>query len=572
MIRQPILTFLGHVDSGKTSIQDFIRGTNVTEKEAGGITQKISSTNISTVQIKKICGNLLNALRITLSIPGILMIDSPGHAAFTNLRKRGGNLADIAVLVIDIKEGVMPQTEESIEILKGYKTPFVIALNKIDTVHSFRSNPSLPLVVNLKSQSDSVIKDIETKLYDVVAKISEFGLNAERFDRVEDYTKQIAIVPCSAKTGDGISELLAVLAGLAQKYLEDSLSIEVKGAAKGTILEVKEMKGAGKVLDVILYDGTLRQNDRIGIATLNDVIFTKVRNIFVQNKGKLVSKKEVSAAAGVLIAAPEIDDVVAGMPLQAVRNNEDVVREELKQEIGEVVIETNRNGVIIKADTLGSLEALSYIVKERGIPVKTALIGAISKHDIAEASTEKELDKRVVFGFNVRNNIHSDIKVITNNVIYKILDDYDEWVSKIKKEEEQKELKEIVYPAKIQILRGCVFRQSHPAIVGVVVLAGKLRNGVALIKGDGSRGGEIKSMQLEGENINEADKNKDVAISLPGITVGRQIDEDDILYSDIPEKDFVKLKKLKKFLKPDEIEVLKEIAVIKRKNTPVWGI
>ncbi|MFH1591871.1 MAG: translation initiation factor IF-2 [Candidatus Woesearchaeota archaeon] len=572
MIRQPILTFLGHVDSGKTSIQDFIRGTNITEKEAGGITQKISSTNITTSQIKKICGNLLNILKIKLNIPGILMVDSPGHAAFNNLRKRGGNLADIAVLVIDIKEGIMPQTKESLEILKSYKTPFVIALNKIDAISSFRSNTSSPLILNLKSQPESTVKEIETKLYDVVGKLSESGLNAERFDRIDDYTKQIAIIPCSAKTGDGIPELLAVLAGLAQKYLEDSLSIEVKGAAKGTILEIKEMRGVGKVLDVIIYDGSLKQNDKIGIATLGEPIITKVRSIFEQGRGKLVTKKEVSAAAGVLIVAPEVDDVIAGMPVQVIKNNEEKVKKELMQEIKEVVIQTDKDGVIIKADTLGSLEALSGMVKEKGISIKRASIGHISKHDIAEASAEKELQKKVILGFNVKNISSSEVKVITNNVIYKILDDYDDWVEQSKREEEQKELKEIIFPAKVQILRGCVFRQSHPAIVGVRVLAGKLKNGAPLIKEDGSKAGEIKSVQLDGENVSEAGKNEEVAISLPGITVGRQVDEDTILYTDVSDKDFVKLKKLKKFLKGDEIEVLKEIAIIKRKAAPLWGI
>jgi len=571
MIRQPILTFLGHVDSGKTSIQDFIRGTNVTDKEAGGITQKISSTNIPTSQIKKISGNLLNSLKIKLEIPGILMVDSPGHAAFNNLRKRGGNLADIAVLVIDIKDGVMPQTKESIEILKAYKTPFVIALNKIDIISSYRSKEG-PLILGLKSQPENTVKEIETRLYEIVGKLSEFGFNAERFDRVDDYTKQIAIIPCSAKTGDGIPELLSVLSGLAQKYLENSLNIEVKGPAKGTILEVKEMKGVGKVLDVIIYDGTLKKDDKLGIATLNETIITKVRSIFEQSRGKLATKKEVSAAAGVLIAAPDIEDVVAGMPIQVIKNNEEKVKKELMQEIKEVVLETDRDGIIIKADTLGSLEALSNIVREKNIPIRRASIGAINKHDIAEASAEKDLGKRAILGFNVKNTSSTEVKVITNDVIYKILDDYNEWIEKARKEEENKELKSIVFPAKVQIMRGCVFRQNNPAIVGVRVIAGKLRNGSPLIKGDGSKGGEIKSIQLDGDNVSEAKLHDEVAISLPGITVGRHVVEDTILYTDIPEADFVKLKKLKKFLKSDEIEILKEIANIKRKTAPLWGI
>jgi len=572
MIRQPILTFLGHVDAGKTSIQDFIRGTNVSEKEIGGITQKISSTSVTITQINKICGNLLNMLKIDIKIPGILMVDSPGHAAFNNLRKRGGNLADLAVLVIEIKDGIMPQTRESIDILKNYKTPFVIALNKIDNISSFRSNPYSPLIRNLKSQPLSTIKEIEKKLYEVVAELSELGLDSERFDRIDDFTKKIAIIPCSAKTGDGIPELLAIIVGLAQKYLESSLRIMVHGPARGTILEVKEIRGIGKLLDVIIYDGKLRQNDKIAIATLNEPITTKVRSIFEQGKIKFVPKKEVTAAAGVLVVAPEIDNVIAGMPFQSILNNEEEVKRELKQQIEEVIIETGKEGVIAKADTLGSLEALTYLIREKNIPIRKASLGEINKNDILEAKSETHIKNKIILGFNVKPLYSDGIKVITNNIIYKILEDYGDWLEKVKQEEEQKELKPIIYPAKIQILRGCIFRQSAPAIVGVRVLAGKLRNNVPLIKIDGARGGEIKSMQLEGENIQEAEKNKEVAISLPGITVGRQIDEETILYTDIPEQDFVKLKKLKRFLKPDEIEILKEIVNIKRKDNTLWGI
>ncbi len=572
MIRQPIITFLGHVDSGKTSIQDFIRGTNITEKEAGGITQKISTTHISLAKIKQICGTLLAQSHLSLTIPGILMIDSPGHAAFTNLRKRGGNIADIAILVVDIKEGIMPQTKESIEILKSYKTPFVIALNKIDTVSSFRSRHSLPLVNNLKTQSEKTLHEIETKLYDIVKHFSEFGLNAERFDRIDDYKKQIAIVPCSAKKGDGIPELLAIVAGLAQKYLENSLRIAVNGTAKGIILEVKEMRGVGVVLDVIIYDGKIKQNDKIAIATLHEPIITKVRGIFEYSPGKMIAQKEVSAAAAVLLAAPHLGDALAGMPFQSFIEGENTVKKELKQQVQEVVIENDHDGIILKADTLGSLEALTNLVKEKKIPIKKASLGEISKRDIADAKAEKELPHRAILGFNVKSTQSDGVVIITNEVIYKILDDYGTWLGEAQQKEEQKELKNVTYPVELRILRGCVFRQSHPAIVGVLIIAGKLINGASLMKADGSRAGDVKSMQFEGENISEAQKNKEVAIALPGITVGRQINEDDILYTNISEGDFDKLKKLKKFLKHEDIELLKKIVLIKRKSNPLWGI
>ena len=139
MIRQPIVTVCGHVDHGKTNILDYFRGSSLQEMEAGGITQKISFTLYPSSQIKKAC-SLIEKNKINLEIPGFLFIDTPGHAAFTNLRKRGGSLADLAILVIDINEGIKPQTAEVIQILKANKTPFLIALNKIDNISSWRTN------------------------------------------------------------------------------------------------------------------------------------------------------------------------------------------------------------------------------------------------------------------------------------------------------------------------------------------------------------------------------------------------------------------------------------------------
>ena len=571
-IRSPIVTLVGHVDHGKSSILDFIRGSNIVSQEAGGITQSLKSYSLPLKQINKIAGNLISKLNIQVTIPGMLFLDSPGHAAFTNLRRRGGNLADIAILVIDIKEGIMPQTAESIEILRSYKTPFIIALNKIDSLPSWRSNPENPLIKNIQSQQEQVIQQIETKLYNIVGKLSELSLSAERFDRIDDYTKQIAIIPCSAKTGEGVPELLMVLTGLAQKYLESSLKIEIAGPGKGTILEVREERGLGKVLDIILYDGTLRQNDQIAIATLAEPIITKIRTLFEQDGGKLKQAKEVVAASGIIISAPELDGAISGMPLQAVRNSQQETIEELEKEIQEVLIETEKEGIIIKADSLGSLEALINLLKEKDIPIKRATIGDINKKNIAEAKSEKKQENRVILGFNIKQ-LHSDeVKIITSNVIYKIIEEYDLWLQEIKKQEELKELSSVIYPAKMQILRGTVFRQSNPAVVGIRVITGKLHTNTPLIRQDNVKIGEVKSMQSEGEFLQEAKKSQEVAISIPGATVGRQIDEDMILYADVPEKDFIKLKKLKSFLNSDEVELLKEMAVIKRKSEPMWGV
>ncbi|MBI2134896.1 translation initiation factor IF-2 [Candidatus Woesearchaeota archaeon] len=585
-IRQPIVTFVGHIDHGKTSLQDYIRQSTIAKTEAGLITQHIGSSNIPISVIRKICGNLLDKLNLKLTIPGLLFIDTPGHAAFTNLRRRGGNLADIAILVINVQEGIMPQTLECIEILKQYKTPFIIALNKIDLVSGWQSKNTL-LIQNLNLQPESVQKILETRLYEIVGRLSELGFNSERFDRVEDYTKQVAIVPVSAKTGEGIPELLMVLTGLAQKYLEQSLKINVEGSAKGTILEIKEEKGIGKTLEVILYDGNLKQNDTIIIGTLSEPIATKVKALLEPSqlkdmkdkKTKFKKVKEASAAIGVKISAPDIDDVVAGMPLMSCSPDEiEKAKTEIKREVDEVIIETRQQGIVIKADSLGSLEALIKLLKEKNIPVKKASIGNISKKDISDAQINYEKDplNTVILGFNVEM-MHDAIslknaKIITNTVIYKLIDDLEKWQEEERKKQETGEIDLLVRPCKLQIMKGYVFRQNNPAVVGVDILAGTLKVNAPLMKKDGKKIAEVKSIQQDQESVEKAERGRQVAISLPKVTVGRQINEGDILYSAIPDSEFRKFKELKKHLNQEEKELLKEIAAIMREKNPVWGI
>lgn len=584
-IRQPIITFVGHIDHGKTSLQDYIRHSSTAKSEAGLITQHIGSSNVPLETIKKLCGNLLNTLKLKLTIPGLLFIDTPGHAAFTNLRRRGGNLADIAVLVISITEGIMPQTLECIDILKQYKTPFIIALNKIDLVSGWQSK-NISLLQSINSQSENIKKILDTKLYELVGKLSELGFNSERFDRVEDYTKQIAIIPTSAKTGEGIPELLMVLTGLAQKFMEQKLNVNMEGNAKGTVLEVKEEKGIGKTIDVIIYDGALKQNDIIVIGTLDEPIATKVKALLEpipladmkDKKTKFVSVKKVSASSGVKISATDMENVVAGMPLRSCSQNEvEKVKEEIKKEVEEVLIETDAQGIVIKADSLGSLEAMLKLLKEKNIQVKKASIGNISKKDISDASTSYEKDPlhSAILGFNVQlmpDVSVNNVKVITNNVIYKLIEDFEKYQENEKKRIEGKEIEFLVRPCKLQIMKGYVFRQNNPAVVGVDILAGNLKVAVPLMKKDGKTITEVKSMQHDQENVETAERGKQVAVSLPKVTVGRQINENDIFYSAIPEEDFRKLKGLKNHLSEEEKQILKEIAEIMREKNPMWGI
>jgi translation initiation factor 5B len=583
-IRSPICTVMGHVDHGKSSILDKIRGSSIVKGEAGAITQAIGASIIPLTTIKTICGNLLNSLKMNFTIPGLLFIDTPGHAAFTNLRKRGGNLADIAILVIDVNEGLKPQTLESIDILKQYKTPFIIALNKIDLITGWQTKKDITLLNSISQQSQNIQAMLDTKLYELVGKLYEHGFNAERFDRLEDYTKQIALVPCSAHTGEGIPELLMVLTGLAQKFLEKCLECDVKGEAKGTVLEVKEDKGLGKTIDAIIYDGKLKVGDNLIIAGLEKPITTKVKALFEpaplteirDKKSNFRSVKEVSAATGVKISALDIEGVVSGMPIRSYKDEDlERIKKEIQEEVEEVLFKTEEEGIVIKADSLGSLEALIKLLKDQGIQIKRASIGNITKKDIAEAEVNYEEDptKSVILAFNIKSEKkEGNVKIISSDVIYKIIEDYDRW-KKVKLCELQEcKINKLVRPCKIKLMGQYIFRQSNPAIMGVDVLAGTLKIKMPLMDKDGQEITEAKEIQEDKENTEKAESGKQVALSMPDVTIGRQIKADDILYSSISEEDFRKLKDLKEFLTKEEVQVIKEIVEIKRKNNVVWGV
>ncbi|MBT7281430.1 translation initiation factor IF-2 [archaeon] len=570
MIRQPLVVVMGNVDSGKTQTLDTIRRTAVIKSEAGAITQMISSSSISLNTIQKICGDLLKGKNINL--PGLVFIDTPGHAAFSNMRKRGGNLADIAILVVDINEGIKPQTIECIQILKKYKTPFLIALNKLDLTPGWQKTNEKMVLNMVAKQSPKVQQHIETKLYEIVGKLHEEGFQTERFDRVDDYTNTIAMVPCSAKVGLGVPELLMVLMGLAQKFLEKNLVTDLSGPAKGTVLEVKEEKGLGTTINAIIYEGTIKVNDPIIIGGVIEPIVTKVKGLFEPDeKNKFKPVKEIVAAAGVKLSAVGIKDVVSGMPLFVINDNEEELTQKIQEEVDEVLIETEKSGIVIKADSLGSLEAVIGMLQDKEIPIKKASVGFVTKKDITSAVSDEEPTNRVILCFNVKTDT-DEVKVISHNIIYQLIDDLEAWREELRKKEEEKELDVLIKPAKMKYLQGCTFRQNNPCVVGVEILAGKLRPGVDLIKDNGDHVGNVKTIQLEKDTLKEVEKGKQVAVSIIGPTAGRQIQEGETFFVDMNENNFRSLKRLKRFLKPDDILVLKELAELKRKENHLWGV
>ena len=579
--RQPIVSILGHVDHGKTSLLDFIRGTAVVSRESGAITQHIGATEVPIDVIHTVCGELLKNKKF--SLPGLLFIDTPGHHAFTTLRSRGGSLADLAVLIVDVTEGFRPQTHESINILKQYKTPFIIAANKVDKISGWQKNPG-NAQTRIESQRVPIKNLFEEKLYDLIGIVYDKGFKSDLYTNVKDFKKSIPIVPISAKTGEGIPELLMLLVGLAQRFLEEQLTTE-SSAGKGTVLEVKETVGLGTTVDAIIYSGIVSKNDTLIFGTQDEPLVTKIKALLKPKpldeirdpRERFDNINDVHAACGIKISAPNLDQVVPGAPLRVAQEDIKEVIQEIKEQ-SKVNIELDKDGIFIKADTIGSLEALVKESRDKGIQIRKAEIGNISKRDIVEIDAYTNPLEKVLFAFNVKilpeakeELTSSDVTIFHEDVIYTIMENYDLWIDKKKSELDRERRQDFMHPGMVKFLPEYVFRVSHPAVIGVRVIAGRIKDGIKLMREDGKVIGSIRGIQSENKSIDEAMQGQEVAISIEGVTVGRQIKGEDILYTSIPESDAKKLKEMD-VLNIDEKDVLDKIIEIKRKESKFWGM
>ena len=578
-IRQPIVTVCGHVDHGKTSILDCLRSSCVQEGEAGGITQKISFTLYSIEQLKKACP-LIEKSNLKLDIPGFLLIDTPGHAAFTNLRKRGGSLADLAVLVIDINEGIKPQTAEVIKILQLNKTPFMIALNKLDNISGWRKeNPDKGIKQIIESQPQNVKQVFDERYMTLISSLYSYGFEADLFYNVQDFTQKIALVPTSAQTKEGIPELIMMLCGLSQKYLEKRITLGED--AKGVLLEIKKDK-SNNYVEAILYDGELSKSDQIAVSDFNgEPKLTRIRILeeILPLCNKFAPREKVQASTGLRMQLADKIEVLPGMPFLVYKNNLEEIKEIFKQSISEN-IKTEKQGIIAKADSLGSLEALLVLLKEKNIPVVKAGIGNINKTDIITAKANLEINEldSVVAGFNVSTEIDAkelakkdNIKIIKNEVVYKLLEDLVFFRDEKAKEIEKNRLMGLTTICKLEILHQYVFRNTKPAIFGVKINAGKLTSGLNLIDDKGEKIGKVKNIQSEQKSVETANEGLEVAISIPNINFERVLKERKTLYTNISERQFREFKKNKDLLSSNEMNILKEIAEIKRESNSDWG-
>jgi translation initiation factor 5B len=587
-LRTPIVAVLGHVDHGKTSLLDKVRGSAVIEGEAGAITQHIGATAVPLDVISDIAGSLVDPTDFDL--PGLLFIDTPGHHSFTTLRSRGGALADIAILVVDVNDGFQPQTIEALDILKRTETPFVVAANKVDTLPGWNPVEDAPIQQSMEAQSDRVQQTLNQSLYEIVGELSDEGFSADMYWQVRNFQQNVGVVPVSAMTGEGVPDLLTVMMGLAQRYMKDEMQVDVDGPGVGTVLEVKEEKGFGTTIDVVLYDGTIRADDVIVVGSENDPIVTDVRALLqprplaeIRTESRFEQVDEVVAAAGIKVAAPDMDAAMSGAPIRVVRGRSvDEVEREVRSELAEIAVETAEEGVVVKADTLGSLEAMANALEEAEIPIVRAEVGAVAPRDVSVASTADENTHETILAFNVdvlddaqRRVEEGDVRIFESDVIYQLVEEYDEYVAAIEREQQETVLDNITRPARFQLLMDHTFRQNDPAVVGVEILAGTVQNNMNVVKFEGNepeRVGQLKGIQENGEDVDEARSGSRVSLAIDGPTVGRQIEEGDELWIEIPEKHAKILEQeLKEEIPMDEREALSQYLEKQRKRDPFWG-
>ena len=582
-LRQPIVAVLGHVDHGKTSLLDYVRGTTVVKREAGSITQHIGATEVPFDTVSKICGPLLK--EGTTTLPGLLFIDTPGHHSFTTLRSRGGALADLAILVVDITEGFKPQTIESIKILKQHKTPFILALNKLDKIPGWHSRKGA-FTINKSKQSSTAKKNLQNRIYEIIGDLGSHGFDSILFSEIEDFQKTIALIPTSVKeTGEGVPELFMILMGLAQRYLRNRLLLD-EGSSEGTVLEIKEEKGLGKTLGVIIYNGILQSSDTLIIGAEPEPVTTRVRTILRPKpldeirdpRQQFDSVKEVGAAAGLKVVAPDIEGVVAGAPFYSASSDEEI--DEALDKLAESMqsnVSCTDEGVVIRADAIGSLEALAYELSAAKIPIVKASVGAVSRRDVVTAAPSDE-EYRAILAFNVK--VHPDAKnelfetgvqIFESDIVYRLLEDYQEWKSKIKEKQAQHLREDFAHPGKFEILEGHTFRTRDPAVVGVRVLGGRIALDQEVLRNDNSVVGHIRSLRSGEQVLKEALQGEEVAIAVSNVTVGRQISEGDVLYIEMDERAILKIREAGIKLDPIEEDIISEMQKIKRKDQPFWA-
>lgn len=594
-LRSPICCILGHVDTGKTKLLDKIRQTNVQGGEAGGITQQIGATYFPIDAIKQKTAVMATHEKQTFDVPGLLVIDTPGHESFTNLRSRGSSLCNIAILVIDIMHGLEQQTIESIRLLRDRKAPFIVALNKIDRLYDWDSTPNNSFRDSFEQQPRAVKQEFETRLESIKLALAEQGLNSELYFQNKNISKYVSIVPTSAVTGEGVPDLLWLLLELTQKRMSKQLMY--LSHVEATILEVKVIEGLGTTIDVILSNGYLREGDRIVLCGMNGPIVTTIRALLTPQplrelrlKSEYVHHKEVKAALGVKIAANDLDKAVSGSRLLVVGpdDDEDEMMDDVMDDLTGLLdsVDTSGRGVVVQASTLGSLEALLDFLKDMRIPVMSIGLGPVYKRDVMKASTmlDKAKEYAVMLCFDVKVDKEAEqyadeqgIKIFNADIIYHLFDAFTAYQQKLLEQRRKDFLDYAIFPCVLNTLQ--IINKRGPMIIGVDVIEGSLRVGtpICTVKNDPVTKekqvlllGKVTSLEINHQAVNEVKRGQTAA----GVAMrledpsgqqpiwGRHVDEKDTLYSlisrrsidtlkdpafrdQVPKSDWMLLRKLK---------------------------
>lgn len=575
-LRSPICCILGHVDTGKTKLLDKIRQTNVQGGEAGGITQQIGATYFPMAAIKKKTESMAAYEKQTFDVPGLLIIDTPGHESFSNLRSRGSSLCNIAILVIDIMHGLEPQTIESIRLLRERKAPFVVALNKIDRLYDWQSVPNNSFRDSFNNQTDSVKSEFDDRLTRIKVALAEQGLNSELYFQNKNMSKYVSIVPTSAVTGEGVPDILWLLLELTQKRMSKQL-MYLSHKLEATVLEVKVVEGFGTTIDVVLSNGVLKEGDRIILCGLNGPIATNVRALLTPQpmrelrlKSEYVHHKEVKAALGVKIAAHDLEKAVAGSRLLVAHNDEE--EEDMMDEVMDDLtglldlVDSSGRGVTVQASTLGSLEALLDFLKAMKIPVMSIGLGPVYKRDVMKASTmlDKAKEFAVMLCFDVKVDKEADqyaeennIRIFKADIIYHLFDEFTAYQKKLLEERRENFLDDAIFPCVLKTIQ--IINKRNPMIIGVDVQEGTLRVGtpIAAVRVDPTTKerqimqlGRVASLEVNHKSEPIVKKNQTsagVAMRLENPSGqqpvwGRHVDDSDLLYSLISRRSIDTLK------------------------------
>ncbi|OWB71213.1 hypothetical protein B5S31_g898 [[Candida] boidinii] len=574
-LRSPICCILGHVDTGKTKLLDKIRQTNVQGGEAGGITQQIGATYFPVEAIKQKTAVMTKYEKTVYEVPGLLIIDTPGHESFTNLRSRGSSLCNIAILVIDIMHGLEQQTLESIRLLRERKAPFIVALNKIDRLYDWKTIPNNSFRDSYEKQSKSVQQEFETKFTNIKVALAEQGLNSELYFQNPNMAKYVSIVPTSAVTGEGVPDLLWLLLELTQKRM--SKQLKYLSHVEATILEVKVIEGLGTTIDVVLSNGILREGDRVVLCGMNGPIVTNIRALLTPQplrelrvKSEYVHHKEVKAALGVKIAANDLEKAVAGSRLLVVgpEDDEDELMDDVMDDLTGLLdsVDTSGRGVVVQASTLGSLEALLDFLKDMKIPVMSIGLGPVYKRDVMKATAmlEKAPELAIMLCFDVKVDKEAEqyaeeqgVKIFNADIIYHLFDSFVAYQKKLMEERRKTFAQHAVYPCVLKTLQ--IINKRGPMIIGVDVVEGSVRIGtpICAVRIDPATRektimllGTVVSLEVNHQSkdiVKKGQTNAGVAMRLEAPsgqqpTWGRHVDENDGLYSMISRRTIDTLK------------------------------